>query len=135
MSQWIHISDRLLVLWSTASGYALPRNVGDLPGQPMRRRLRNDQITGGASGDDGGVLGEGGPELAALWTACGACFNACPMVDHVGLRGSDPKSVTDGLRGLARGESGYADTLAWVSACAKSDLYVAACPERSAGLG
>jgi len=56
------------------------------------------------------------------------------MVDHVGLRGFDPKSATDGLRGLARGEAGNAETLAWVGACTKSGLCVEACPERSAGL-
>lgn len=79
-------------------------------------------------------LAQAGPELASLCTACGACFNACPMVDHVGLRGSDPKSATDGLRRLARGEAGDADAVAWVGACTKSGLCVAACPERSAGL-
>jgi Fe-S oxidoreductase len=79
-------------------------------------------------------LAQAGPELAALCTACGACFSACPMVDHLGLRGSDPKSATDGLRGLARGEAGHADTVAWVGACTKSGRCVAACPERAAGL-
>ena len=81
-----------------------------------------------------GFLARAGPELAALCTACGACFNVCPMVDHVGLRGFDPKSATDSLRGLARGEAGNAETLAWVGACTKSGLCVEACPERSAGL-
>ena len=79
-------------------------------------------------------LANAGPELAALCTACGACFNVCPMVDHVGLGGSDPKSATDGLRRLARGESGHAETLTWISACTKSGLCIAACPESSAGL-
>jgi Fe-S oxidoreductase len=79
-------------------------------------------------------LAEAGPELAALCTACGACFNACPMVDHIGLRGADAKSATAGLRQLARGEAGHPDTVAWVAACTKSGLCVAACPERSAGL-
>lgn len=79
-------------------------------------------------------LAKAGPELAALCTACGACFNACPMVDHIGLRGADPKSATDGLRRLAAGEAGPGDTVSWVGACTKSGLCVAACPERSAGL-
>jgi hypothetical protein len=56
------------------------------------------------------------------------------MVDHIGLRGADPGSTTDGLRRLARGESAPLDTVSWVSACAKSGLCVAACPESSAGL-
>lgn len=79
-------------------------------------------------------LAKAGPELAALCTACGACFNACPMVDHLGLRGSDAKSAAGGLRQLATGEVAHADTVAWVGACTKSGLCVAACPEKSAGL-
>jgi Fe-S oxidoreductase len=69
-----------------------------------------------------------------LCTACGACFNACPMVDHIGLRGADPQATTDGLRRLARGESAPQDTVAWVGACTRSGQCVDACPERSAGL-
>jgi Fe-S oxidoreductase len=79
-------------------------------------------------------LAEAGPELAALCTACGACFDACPMPDHMGLRAGDAKSVTDGLRRLARGEAAPADTIAWVKACAKSGLCVEACPQKQAGL-
>jgi Fe-S oxidoreductase len=79
-------------------------------------------------------LAKAGPELAALCTACGACFDACPMVDHIGLRAADGKSVTDGLRRLAMGEAAPAETVAWVGACTKSGRCVAACPERSAGL-
>ncbi len=82
----------------------------------------------------GAFLAKAGPELAALCTACGACFNACPMVDHVGLRGSDPQAVTNGLRQLATGAAAPADTISWVGACTKSGLCVAACPEGSAGL-
>src|SRR2546423_10585620 len=50
-------------------------------------------------------MAQAGPQLAALCTACGACFEACPMVDHIGLRAVDAKAVTHGLRGLARGET------------------------------
>ena len=79
-------------------------------------------------------MAQAGPDLAALCTACGACFEACPMVDHVGLRAADAKSVTDGLRRLAMGEAAPAHTIAWVGACTKSGLCVAACPEKDAGL-
>jgi Fe-S oxidoreductase len=79
-------------------------------------------------------LAKAGPALAALCTACGACFNACPMAEHVGLRGTDPASVTDGLRRLARGEAAPGQTISWVNACAKSGLCVASCPEKSRGL-
>ena len=79
-------------------------------------------------------LAKAGQDLAALCTACGACFNACPMVDHIGLRAADAKSVTGGLRRLATGETAPADTISWVGACTKSGLCVAACPEKDAGL-
>jgi Fe-S oxidoreductase len=79
-------------------------------------------------------LAEAGAALAALCTACGACFAACPMPDHLGLRGADPTSVTDGMRRLARGEPAQADALAWVGACTKSGRCVSACPQQAAGL-
>jgi Fe-S oxidoreductase len=79
-------------------------------------------------------LVQAGLELAALCTACGACFDACPMVDHIGLRDFDSKAATDGLRRLAKSENAGAETVAWVGACAKSGLCVTACPERSSGL-
>jgi len=77
---------------------------------------------------------QSGPELAALCTACGACFNACPMVDYVSLRGANPKAVTAGLRQLARGEMAADETVAWVGACTKSGQCVDACPQQAAGL-
>jgi Fe-S oxidoreductase len=79
-------------------------------------------------------LAQSGPELAALCTACGACFNACPMVDHLDLRSADPNMTTDGLRRLATGQSAPQETVSWVGACTKSGLCVTACPEQSAGL-
>ena len=38
------------------------------------------------------------------------------MVDHIGLRDRNPATVTDGLRRLAHGAVGPAETVAWVSA-------------------
>lgn len=80
-------------------------------------------------------LAESGPRLADLCTGCGACFRACPMTPHVnGLSGVDPVVVTAGLKDLALGVVGPEATVAWVSACAKSGLCVAACPEHDKGL-
>jgi ferredoxin len=79
-------------------------------------------------------LAEAGPRLAALCTACGACFAACPTVDHIGLRTADAKAVTSGLARLAKGEAAPADTLAWVGACTRSGQCVSACPEKDKGL-
>ena len=79
-------------------------------------------------------LVQSGPELAALCTECGACFNACPMVDYVNLRGADPKIVTGGLRRLASGGAAPEETVAWVGACTKSGQCVDACPQKAVGL-
>lgn len=79
-------------------------------------------------------LAEAGPHLASLCTACGACFDACPMVRYAGLTAADAKSVTMGLRQLAVGEEAGPDTVAWVGVCTKSGLCRGACPEQSAGL-
>ena len=79
-------------------------------------------------------LAQSGPELAALCTECGACFNACPMVDYVNLRGADPKIVTSGLRELASGKTAVKETVAWVAACTKSGQCVGACPQKTVGL-
>lgn len=79
-------------------------------------------------------LAAAGPEFAALCTACGKCFDACPLVDSIGLRGTDAKAVTGGLAQLARGETGPDATVAWVGACGKSGLCIAACPQRDRGL-
>jgi ferredoxin len=57
------------------------------------------------------------------------------MTRHVpALAGADATAVTDGLRQLARGETGPAETVAWAGACARSGLCVAACPQRERGL-
>ena len=79
-------------------------------------------------------LAQAGPELAALCTECGACFRACPITAQVGLEGADAAAVTAGLRQLARGETGPAETAAWVKACTRSGLCVSACPQKDAGL-
>ena len=79
-------------------------------------------------------LAKAGPDLAALCTACGACFSACPMAAHVGLASAVAAEVTDGLRRLARGDTAPAVTVAWVGACARSGLCVSACPEADKGL-
>ena len=79
-------------------------------------------------------LAEAGQRLAGLCTACGACFAACPMVDHLGMRGIEPAAATQGLRRLAVGEPAPQPTVAWVDACTRSGLCVSACPESSQGL-
>jgi ferredoxin len=75
-----------------------------------------------------------GPRLADLCTSCGACFDACPMVDHIDLRTSDAREMAEGIRRLARGEPAEPAAVAWVGACTKSGRCRSACPEQASGL-
>jgi len=75
-----------------------------------------------------------GPRLADLCTSCGACFDACPMVDHIDLRKSDVREVTADIRRLARGEPAGPAAVSWVAACTKSGRCRSACPEQTSGL-
>jgi len=79
-------------------------------------------------------LDEAGPRLADLCTACGACFEACPMVDYASLPGADASAITLDIRKLARGEAAGPQAIAWVGACTKSGRCRGACPEEAAGL-
>jgi L-lactate utilization protein LutB len=111
------------------------RTISDLTARHEARSLSHmSKLPPARSESSEAFLAEAGLELAALCTACGACFDTCPMVDQIGLRGSDPRTTTDGLRRLAKGETASAETVAWVAACAKSGLCVTACPERLSGL-
>ncbi len=57
------------------------------------------------------------------------------MTRHIGAAATaDPIAVTEGLRQLARGEAASPEAIAWVGACARSGLCVAACPESDKGL-
>lgn len=75
-----------------------------------------------------------GLRLADLCTACGECLKACPLSAHLGIDAALAVPITEGLRHLARGEMGHAETVRWVGACAKSGLCVDACPEKAKGL-
>lgn len=79
-------------------------------------------------------LDEAGPRLADLCTACGACFEACPMVDYANLCDGDAQAVTLDLRRLARGEAAGEQAIAWIGACTKSGRCRGACPEQAKGL-
>jgi ferredoxin len=75
-----------------------------------------------------------GPRLADLCTACGACFDACPIVDYINLRGADAQAITMDVRKLARNEAAGELAVSWLAACTKSGKCRSACPEQSAGL-
>ena len=80
-------------------------------------------------------LAQSGPELAALCTACGACFDACPMVDHVDLRGADPKIGDERpAQPCERREPHRRRRSPGSAPARKSGLCVSACPQKAAGL-
>lgn len=115
------------------------RHDGGLPGltgiKPQAHPYRMSTLQPPCAPSTETFLAEAGPRLAELCTACGACFRACPMTAHVpALASADAAAVTAGLRQLARGEPGPAETVAWAGACARSGRCVAACPERDKGL-
>jgi Fe-S oxidoreductase len=67
--------------------------------------------------------------LAAACTACGACVEACPMPDFVGLAPAAPAAVAAGMRAALQGAPVSPEGLAWVGACTRSGQCNAACPE------
>lgn len=63
-------------------------------------------------------------------TACGACFEACPMTEPAGIRGADSEAVTTGILGLLTdGETDNATSIRWAEICSGSGACSPACPE------
>lgn len=68
--------------------------------------------------------------LAALCTACGACVEACPMVEYAPkMTGVPPATVALGMRDVLQNGPGSPAALAWIAACTRSGVCSAACPE------
>jgi Fe-S oxidoreductase len=61
-------------------------------------------------------------------TACGACFEICPMTGPAGLDDHDAGAVTRGVLDLLRGEPGNAAAAQWASACSGSGTCIPKCP-------
>ncbi len=69
-------------------------------------------------------------QLADACTACGACFQACPMVPRTqALAGADGRSVMSGIREILRDGPGSPDAIAFAAACTRSGVCTDACPE------
>ena len=66
-------------------------------------------------------------QMASACTTCGKCFNACPMTDAIGIAGTDPKSVLNGMVDLLRGGAGTEEAVLWASSCSSSGLCADAC--------
>lgn len=68
-------------------------------------------------------------EVLDRCTACGKCFDVCPMTGPAELAGNDSATVTSAVRNLIAGEQGSAAAERWASVCSGSGFCIPACPE------
>ena len=68
-------------------------------------------------------------EVLDRCTACGKCFDVCPMTAPAGLAGNDGGAVTAAVRCLIAGEMGSAAAERWAAVCSGSGFCIPACPE------
>lgn len=60
-------------------------------------------------------------------TRCGACVEACPMVEPAGLGRADPVGVAVGIADLLAGGDGTPEAVRWASVCSNSGKCIPAC--------
>jgi Fe-S oxidoreductase len=77
----------------------------------------------------GEYLDEARQEFLAACTACGKCFEACPVVPLTSLAGADAGAVMQDVLGLLRGEDGHAAGAEFVDACTRCGQCLDVCPE------
>ncbi|MDO9216329.1 MAG: hypothetical protein Q7U14_03595, partial [Lacisediminimonas sp.] len=68
-------------------------------------------------------------QLRDACTACGRCFEICPMPAPAGIGGSDPGAVTAGVLDILRGGPGTAQAQRWTEVCSGSGTCIPHCPE------
>ena len=61
-------------------------------------------------------------------TACGACFDICPMTGPAGLESETGEAVTRGVLDLLRGGEGTKAAETWAKACSGSGTCIPKCP-------
>jgi len=68
--------------------------------------------------------------MLSACTACGKCFEACPMPGYIANRGDEtPAQVTANVLGLLRDGQASGIALDWIKACVRTGECVRACPE------
>ena len=70
-----------------------------------------------------------GQDVLDRCTACGICFDVCPMTKPAGLSGDAGAEVTSAVRQLRAGEMGSAAAERWAQVCSGSGFCIPACPE------
>jgi len=68
-------------------------------------------------------------EVLDRCTACGKCFEVCPMTGPAGLAANDSGAVTSAVRNLIAGEMGSAAAERWASVCSGSGFCIPSCHE------
>lgn len=68
--------------------------------------------------------------ILSACTACGKCFEVCPMTDYIEKRGeATPAEVTSGILRLLRTGATDDAALGWTAVCIRSGCCVPVCPE------
>ncbi|MGE0559111.1 MAG: heterodisulfide reductase-related iron-sulfur binding cluster [Burkholderiales bacterium] len=62
-------------------------------------------------------------------TACGRCFEVCPMPAPAGLAGRSGADITAGVLDIIRGGAGTPEAQRWAQVCSGSGHCIPACPE------
>ena len=62
-------------------------------------------------------------------TACGKCFEVCPMAQYSKAPAADGKQVVPGVLAVLQGGQGSPEALGWIAVCTRSGVCVPACPE------
>ena len=64
-------------------------------------------------------------------TACGKCFDACPMTAYSDkFAGKSGSEIAGGVLDLLRGSGGTPQALEWTRLCTQSAVCIPACPEK-----
>lgn len=66
-------------------------------------------------------------DILSACTACGKCFEACPITPAAGLTGADPEAVVAGVLDILRTGTGPEASRKWASACILSGDCIDAC--------
>jgi Fe-S oxidoreductase len=68
-------------------------------------------------------------DVLSACTACGKCFEVCPMTEPAGLAAESPVAVTTAVRDIVAGRTGSAAAERWAAVCSGSGSCIPACPE------
>ncbi|MBT3350510.1 MAG: (Fe-S)-binding protein [Nitrospinaceae bacterium] len=68
-------------------------------------------------------------QITEACTACGKCFEVCPMNAYDNFSGANSEQVTSGVLGILNGKKFSLEAQKWVENCEKSGVCIEACPE------